>query len=63
MGVEISPSEAELLSSENLDAIERSHPAYEPIMMRLLEEAFQEDSGAEIIQKGEVRDWLASLLD
>lgn len=53
----------EPLTPLNADTIERSHPAYEPIMTRLLEEAFQEDPGAEIIQKGKVRGWLTSVLD
>lgn len=50
------------LGQQKLDVIEREHPAYEPLMSQVLKEAEAEQSGNRV-QKGEVRDWLNSLLD
>jgi uncharacterized phage-associated protein len=53
-----------LLGRQKLDEIERDHPAYLPIMRKLLEKAFSQSSQPpRYIQQGEVRDWLTSLLD
>lgn len=50
------------LNSEKLDLIEREHPAYEPIITKIIEDAFTEKPSTRA-GKGEVRDWLKSLLD
>jgi len=50
------------LGHQKLDVIERDHPAYEPIMSEVLEDARSSQSSTRI-HKGEVRDWLNSLLD
>ena len=63
-----SPSEIEErlnkdeLDSEKLDLIEREHPAYEPIVTKVLQDALTEEPSSSA-GKGEVRDWLKSLLD
>jgi hypothetical protein len=44
------------------DSIEREHPAYEIVMSKVLEDALNSES-SERINKGEVRDWLNSLID
>ncbi|NEQ97701.1 MAG: hypothetical protein F6K30_13445 [Cyanothece sp. SIO2G6] len=46
-----------------LDEIERQHPAYEAIVTHILEQAFKSQEPLKRIQKGEVRDWLESMLD
>jgi uncharacterized phage-associated protein len=51
-----------LLGEQKLDEIEREHPAYEPVMTHILQNAFNEES-TRVVNKGEVRDWLESLLD
>lgn len=50
------------LGHQKLDLIERDHPAYQSIMSEVLKEAFTSQSSTRI-KKGEVRDWLNSLLD
>ena len=52
----------EVLDYEKLDLIERQHPVYEPIVTKILQDAFNEEP-SERVSKGEVRDWLKSLLD
>ncbi len=50
------------LGHQKLDVIERDHPAYGSVMSKLVEDALQSESSTRI-SKGEVRDWLNSLLD
>jgi uncharacterized phage-associated protein len=50
------------LGYQKLDLIERDHPAYEPVMSEILQDALSSESSTRI-SKGEVRDWLNSLLD
>lgn len=50
------------LGCQKLDLIERENPAYEPVMSKVLEDTFSSESSNRI-GKGEVRDWLNSLLD
>jgi uncharacterized phage-associated protein len=50
------------LGYQKLDIIERENPAYESVMSQTLEEAINSESSTRV-SKGEVRDWLKSLLD
>ncbi|MGM3308680.1 Panacea domain-containing protein [Anabaena sp. WFMT] len=50
------------LGHQKLDLIERDHPAYQSVMSEVLKEACTSKSSTRI-KKGEVRDWLNSLLD
>ncbi|MCW6049711.1 hypothetical protein K4039_06350 [Lyngbya sp. CCAP 1446/10] len=50
------------LSYEKLYLIERNHPAYEIVMSEVLKDAFDSESSNRI-KKGEVHDWLNSLLN
>ncbi|MBD2579043.1 type II toxin-antitoxin system antitoxin SocA domain-containing protein [Oscillatoria sp. FACHB-1406] len=50
------------LGAQKLELIEREHPAYRAVMLATLEDACNSQSSIKI-QKGEVRDWLNSLLD
>ena len=50
------------LGYKKLDLIEREHPAYEPIVTKVLQDALTEEPSSSA-GKGEVRDWLKSLLD
>jgi uncharacterized phage-associated protein len=50
------------LGHQKLDLIERDHPAYQPIISELVKDACTSESSTRI-KKGEVRDWLNSLLD
>jgi len=50
------------LGYQKLDLIEREHPAYESTISKILEDALTSES-SKPIGKGEVRDWLNSLLD
>ncbi len=50
------------LGYQKLDEIEKDHPAYESIISTVLEGAFSSRS-SKLIEKGEVSDWLNSLLD
>ncbi|NET60088.1 MAG: DUF4065 domain-containing protein [Symploca sp. SIO2E6] len=50
------------LGYQKLDVIERDNLAYQPVMSKVLEEAVNSESSNRI-GKGEVRDWLKSLLD
>jgi uncharacterized phage-associated protein len=50
------------LGDQKLDAIERDHPAYELVMAKILADTITSQSST-IINKGEVRGWLNSLLD
>ncbi|NEO58998.1 MAG: DUF4065 domain-containing protein [Moorea sp. SIO4G2] len=50
------------LGKKKLDEIEREHPAYESVMSKVLEDAFA-SSSSNLIGKGEVSDWIKSLLD
>lgn len=59
----ISLADMHLLGQQKLEAIEREHPAYAPVMTHLLEQAFSSKIQPEYAKQGEVRDWLNSLLD
>lgn len=50
------------LGYQKLDLIEREHPAYQIVMTEILKDTCTSESKTRI-QKGEVRDWLNSLLD
>ncbi|MEO8892425.1 MAG: type II toxin-antitoxin system antitoxin SocA domain-containing protein [Coleofasciculaceae cyanobacterium] len=50
------------LGCQKLDLIERDHPAYELVMSKIMQKAFSSESSTRI-GKGEVSDWLNSLLD
>ena len=50
------------LGFQKLERIEREHTAYEPVMTKILKDALASES-SNLISKGEVRDWLNSLLD
>jgi uncharacterized phage-associated protein len=50
------------LGYQKLDIIERENPVYELVMSETLEDAINSESSTRI-RKGEVRDWLNSLLD
>ena len=50
------------LGYQKLDLIERDHPAYEIAMSEVLKDTFDSESSNRI-KKGEVHDWLNSLLD
>lgn len=50
------------LGYQKLDVIERENPAYESVMSEILKDADTSQSSTRI-QKGEVGDWLNSLLD
>lgn len=50
------------LGYQKLNVIERDHPAYEPVMSEIVKDACTSESSTRI-RKGEVRDWLNSLLD
>jgi hypothetical protein len=50
------------LGYQKLDRIERDHPEYELAMSEILHDAFASES-LNRIGKGEVHDWLNSLLD
>jgi uncharacterized phage-associated protein len=50
------------LGYQKLDLIERQHPAYQIVMTEILKDACTSESKTRI-HKGEVRDWLNSLLD
>ncbi|MEH2444258.1 MAG: hypothetical protein V7K18_00285 [Nostoc sp.] len=50
------------LGHQKLDQIERDHPAYQFVMQEILKDACTSESSTRI-RKGEVRDWLNSLLD
>jgi hypothetical protein len=50
------------LGHQKLDVIERDNPTYEPIMSEILKDTSTSQSSTRI-GKGEVRDWLNSLLD
>ncbi|MBD2279648.1 MULTISPECIES: Panacea domain-containing protein [Aphanizomenon] len=51
-----------VLGYEKLEQIERDHPGYQIVMRQVLKDACNSESSTRI-QKGEVRDWLNSLLD
>ncbi len=50
------------LGEQKLDLIERDHPAYKPAMSEIVKDAFSSEP-SQRIGKGEVSDWLNSLLD
>lgn len=50
------------LGYQKLDLIERDHPAYKLAMSEVLQDAFATESSTRV-GKGEVSDWLNSLLD
>lgn len=50
------------LGYQKLDLIERENPAYKPVMAEILEDAIESKSSKRI-DRGEVRDWLNTLLD
>lgn len=58
----IQQEDMKALGYQKLDWIERQNPLYEPLMRALLEDAFNLEP-SECIKKGEVRDWIDSLLD
>ncbi len=49
-----------LLVEEKLEEIECEHPAYEPVMIQILQDAFSEEP-TKTVNRGEVRGWLESL--
>jgi uncharacterized phage-associated protein len=51
------------LGYQKLDLIERDHPAYEPTMSKVVQDVLSSSETSNRISKGEVRDWLNSLLD
>ncbi|CAC5345962.1 MULTISPECIES: Panacea domain-containing protein [Planktothrix] len=55
------------LGYQKLDVIERDHPAYEPVMSEVLKDTItsvnNQSEPSTLIHKGEVRDWINSLLD
>ncbi|GAP93972.1 putative prophage protein [Leptolyngbya sp. NIES-2104] len=58
----ISLEDMKALGQQKLDLIERDHPAYQAVLSEVLKDAIASDSPKRI-QKGEVSDWLNSLLD
>ncbi|MEM7556757.1 MAG: type II toxin-antitoxin system antitoxin SocA domain-containing protein [Cyanobacteria bacterium P01_A01_bin.84] len=50
------------LGHQKLDVIERENPAYEAVMSEVLQDALNSED-SERVGKGEVRDWLNTLLD
>ncbi|GCL39760.1 putative prophage protein [Sphaerospermopsis reniformis] len=50
------------LGHEKLDQIERDHPFYKDVMRQVLKDACNSETSNRV-KKGEVRDWLNSLLD
>lgn len=62
MSKPVFPEDIKPLDYEKLDLIERENPAYEPVMFQVLEDAIN-SKRSNSIAKGEVRDWLNSLLD
>jgi uncharacterized phage-associated protein len=52
----------QVLGSQKLEIIERENPAYESVISEVLNNALKSESSNRI-GKGEVRDWLNSLLD
>lgn len=50
------------LGHQKLDVIERENPAYEPVMSEALQDALNSED-SDRVGKGEVRDWLNTLLD
>lgn len=50
------------LGHKKLDLIERENPTYELVISKILQDALTEESSNHV-GKGEVRDWLNSLLD
>lgn len=58
----ILPEDMKALGHQKLDVIERDNPTYEPIMSEILKDSSTSQSSTRI-GKGEVRDWLNSLLD
>jgi uncharacterized phage-associated protein len=59
----IALEDMKVLGYQKLDEIERDHPIYKPLVAELLEQAFNPEAIVEQVRKGEVRDWLTSLLD
>jgi len=59
----ISWEDMKVLGYQKLDEIERDHPVYKPLVAELLEQEFNPDLPVERVKKGEVRDWLTSLLN
>jgi uncharacterized phage-associated protein len=55
-------SDLKTLGYQKLDFIERENPLYQPMMMEVLKDELTVES-SNPIGKGEVRDWLNSLLD
>ncbi|MBF2037033.1 MAG: DUF4065 domain-containing protein [Leptolyngbyaceae cyanobacterium T60_A2020_046] len=55
-------SDMKALGHQKLDVIEREHPSYALTMSKLLKDSLTEES-VDRVGKGEVRDWLNSLLD
>jgi hypothetical protein len=52
----------QVLDSQRMEIIERENPAYELVISEVLNNALKSESSNRIA-KGEVRDWLKSLLD
>lgn len=61
-GMEAEMTNMKALGYQKLDTIERYHPAYEAVMSKVLEDALNPKI-SNPVGKGEVRDWLKSLLD
>jgi hypothetical protein len=55
------------LGYQKLEVIERDHPAYEPVMYEVLKDTItsvnNQSEPSNLIHKGEVRDWINSLLN
>lgn len=51
------------LGYQKLDVIEKENPLYTPLITEVVENALATNSSNNIIEKGEVSDWLNSLLD
>lgn len=51
------------LGYQKIDAIEQENPLYTALVTEVVEDALKTDSSHNVIKKGEVSDWLNSLLD
>jgi len=51
-----------ILGQQKLAEIEREHPAYQPVIAKVIEETLNSET-EQTVTKGEIRDWLESLLD
>lgn len=58
----ISLEDMAILGQQKLVEIEREHPAYKPVIAKVIEETLNSET-EQTVTKGEIRDWLESLLD